>query len=110
MIVGSVQGATIPEWHVSGKAVWPSKYWDMFRSKSGQQFPAELIMKGKNENIPRVKRKTVLLTGTTNVVCVAAQELDGFAKILEAEGVIVRRPDVGPGDFGQSYETPDFKV
>ena len=46
-----------------------------------------------------------------NLFCyLAAQELDGFAKILEAEGVIVRRPDVGPGDFSQSYETPDFKV
>lgn len=40
----------------------------------------------------------------------AAWELDNFAKILEAEGVKVRRPEVGPKDFDQGYETPDFKV
>lgn len=36
-------------------------------------------------------------------------ELDNFAKILEAEGVKVRRPEVVPGDFSQKYDTPDFK-
>lgn len=40
---------------------------------------------------------------------VAAKELDGFARILEAEGVKVRRPDILPGDFAQEYQTPDFK-
>lgn len=40
----------------------------------------------------------------------AAQELDGFAKILEAEGVTVRRPEVLPGDYAQEYSTPDFKA
>ena len=39
----------------------------------------------------------------------AAKELDYFAKVLEDEGVTVRRPEVGKGDFAQSYETPDFK-
>lgn len=39
----------------------------------------------------------------------ATQELDNFAKILEAEGVKVRRPEVTKGDFNQPYETPDFK-
>jgi glycine amidinotransferase len=80
-----VEGATIPEWHVSGKAVWPPKHWDMFRNKSGQPFPRELMVK-------------------------AQAELDGFAKILEAEGVTVRRPDVTQGDFSQPYSTPDFKA
>ena len=108
VIVGRVEGATIPEWHVSGKAVWPQRWsfayssflliafivsisslscifrWDMFKTKSGQPFPAELMTK-------------------------AAAELDNFAKILEAEGVKVRRPDVLQGkDFAQSYSTPDF--
>lgn len=67
VIVGCVADATIPEWHVSGKAVWPSKHWDMFRNNAGKSFPAELMTK-------------------------AAEELDGFARILEAEGVTVRRP------------------
>lgn len=85
VIVGRVEGSTIPEWHVSGKAVWPPKYWDMFKNQAGQPFPAELMSK-------------------------AVGELDNFAKILEAEGVKVRRPDVTVGDFAQPYSTPDFKA
>jgi glycine amidinotransferase len=84
VIVGRVEGATIPEWHVSGKAVWPSKWWDMYKLKAGQPFPEELSKK-------------------------AIVELDNFSKILEAEGVKVRRPEITPGDFSQSYNTPDFK-
>lgn len=84
VIVGRVEGATIPEWHVSGKAVWPSKHWDMYKTKVGQPFPKELIDK-------------------------ATVELNDFCKILEAEGVKVRRPEVTPGDFAQPYNTPDFK-
>ena len=62
VIVGRVDGATIPEWHVSGKAVWPTKHWDMYKTQSGKPFPAWLMKKG-------------------------AEELDNFAKILEAEGI-----------------------
>ncbi len=47
VIVGRVEGSTIPEWHVSGKAVWPTKYWDMYKTKSGQPFPADLTKNGK---------------------------------------------------------------
>lgn len=47
VIVGRVEGATIPEWHVSGKAVWPERWWDMYKTQSGQTFPPELINKGK---------------------------------------------------------------
>lgn len=46
MIVGRVEGATIPEWHVSGKAVWPSGHWDMYKTKAGQPFPAHLMTEG----------------------------------------------------------------
>jgi len=46
VIVGRVEGATIPEWHVSGKAVWPNKWWDMYKTKSGQLFPLELRERG----------------------------------------------------------------
>ena len=48
VIVGRVEGATIPEWHVSGKAVWPERWWDMYKTQSGQTFPPELINKGKH--------------------------------------------------------------
>lgn len=84
VIVGRVDGATIPEWHVSGKAVWPSKWWEMYQTKSGQPFPAEL-MEG------------------------AAKELDYLAQVLEGEGVTVRRPDAAADYFNGSVETPDFK-
>lgn len=84
VIVGSVEGATIPEWHISGKAVWPSKWWDMYKTQAGQPFPEDLM---KN----------------------AAIELDNFQKILEHEGVKVRRPEVFSEDYAQPYETPDFK-
>jgi glycine amidinotransferase len=86
VIVGRVEGATLPEWHVSGKAVWPEKWHKMFQEEGGrgQSFP-EWLMEG------------------------AARELDGLAATLEREGVTVRRPEVNlPGDFAQPYSTPDF--
>ena len=49
VIVGRVEGSTIPEWHVSGKAVWPEKWWDMYKTQSGQSFPPEMIQRGKAE-------------------------------------------------------------
>jgi len=58
VIVGRIEGATIPQWHVSGKAVWPKKHWDMYRRKSGQPFPSKLME-------------------------LAAIELNNFAAILE---------------------------
>lgn len=85
VIVGRVDGATIPEWHVAGKAVWPNKWWDMYKTKSGQPFPKEL-MEG------------------------AAKELDYLAEVLEGEGVIVRRPEASDNYFNQSVETPDFEA
>ena len=39
----------------------------------------------------------------------AAEELDGFQKILEAEGVTVRRPTIERGDFSTPFRTPDFE-
>jgi glycine amidinotransferase len=48
--VGRVEGATIPEWHQSGKAVWPKRWWEMYKTKYGQSFPPELIKKGLYAN------------------------------------------------------------
>lgn len=39
----------------------------------------------------------------------AAIELDNFSKILEMEGVRVRRPEVRQGDFDRPVSTPDFE-
>lgn len=52
VIVGRVDDATIPEWHVSGKAVWPSKHWKMYKEHAGESFPKELVNKGE-QNDPR---------------------------------------------------------
>ena len=57
----------------------------MYKTRSGRPFPPELMTK-------------------------AREELEGLVRILEAEGVKVRRPDVTPGDFAQPYSTPDFKA
>ena len=46
VIVGRVDDATIPEWHVSGKAVWPAKHWDMYKNHVGESFPNGLVQKG----------------------------------------------------------------
>lgn len=83
VIVGRVEGATIPEWHVSGKAVWPERYWDMYKNKAGESFPLKLIQE-------------------------AQKELDYLAHVLEGEGVVVRRPEVTEQDFKKPVETPDF--
>lgn len=61
VIVGRVEGATIPEWHVSGKAVWPTKWWDMYKTKGGQPFPEELAKNGKLFNIELVRSMNKLL-------------------------------------------------
>lgn len=53
VIVGRVDDATIPEWHVSGKAVWPAKHWDMYKNRAGQSFPKELVQKGERPNRER---------------------------------------------------------
>lgn len=42
------------------------------------------------------------------MIAAAGKDLDGLAKILEAEGVKVRRPEVMKGDYAQGYNTPDF--
>ncbi|CAN0540188.1 unnamed protein product, partial [Ectocarpus sp. 12 AP-2014] len=87
VIVGRVDDATIPEWHVSGKAVWPAKHWGMYKEHAGESFPRELEIKGEQ----------------------TAEELDNFSRVLEMEGVTVRRPEIRPGDFDRPVSTPDFE-
>lgn len=85
VIVGRVEGATVPEWHVSGKAVWPEAAAPLFRNHAGEPFPQKYID-------------------------AARDELDGLAATLEGEGVVVRRPDVQEGDFATPVVTPDFET
>lgn len=81
VIVGRLDGAVIPPWHVTVKATMPRRYWDMFRTYGGQLFPQELIAAGE-------------------------RELEELIHILEAEGVTVRRPDAV--NYTAAYATPDW--
>jgi len=82
VIVGRLDGAVIPPWHVTVKATMPQRHWDMFRTYGGQLFPRELIDAGE-------------------------RELGELVHILEAEGVTVRRPDAV--NYTQGYATPDWQ-
>lgn len=81
VIVGHVKGATIPQFEANVKVDAPPKYWEFFKEHGGCPFPEKLVE-------------------------AASQELEEFCRVLQGEGVIVRRPDLI--DFSQSYQTPDF--
>ena len=68
VIVGRAEHACIPEWHPVLAATMPRRHWEWFKANGGRPFPAALV-------------------------AAAARELDGLARVLESEGVTVRRPD-----------------
>src|SRR5262245_13635738 len=68
VIVGIIDGAAVPAWHVTLQATMPVNQWDFYRTHGGKRFPQEQIDAAK-------------------------KDLDEFVHILEAEGVVVRRPD-----------------
>ena len=81
VIVGILDGATIPQWHVSLQATMPERHYGMYRTMGGQSFPRDLVAAGN-------------------------RELDELVHILEAEGVTVRRPD--PVDYSRGFSTPEW--
>lgn len=81
VVVGILDGATVPSWEPTLPVTMPRAHWPLFRSQGGHSFPAELIEAGK-------------------------KDLEELVHILEAEGVRVRRPD--PVDFSKPYATPDW--
>lgn len=83
VIVGRVEGSAIPQFEANVKVDAPPRYWNFFQQYGGQPFPEDLVE-------------------------TASKELNEFCKILEAEGVTVRRPDII--DFSNSYKTPDFEA
>eukprot|EP01064_Diplonema_japonicum_P023325 TRINITY_DN33764_c0_g1_i1.p1 TRINITY_DN33764_c0_g1~~TRINITY_DN33764_c0_g1_i1.p1 ORF type:complete len:383 (+),score=25.80 TRINITY_DN33764_c0_g1_i1:52-1200(+) len=85
VIVGCVEGSCVPEWHVSGQAVWPEKHWEYYKKNGGKGigFDSELVKK-------------------------ASKELDHLCNVLKEEGVTVRRPDMM--DHSQKIKTPDFET
>lgn len=82
VIVGRVEGATVPPFTVEVKANTYEKNWDFFAQHGGQSFPRDHLQK-------------------------ATEEIEDFCNILKHEGVIVQRPD--PIDFSENYKTPDFE-
>lgn len=68
VIVGIVDGASVPAWDLAVKASMPGSSENFFRSNAGKSFPIDLLKK-------------------------AEKELEQFVSILESEGVIVRRPE-----------------
>jgi len=82
VIVGVVDGATVPSWDICIEATMPSKQFDFFKKYGGTPFPKERID-------------------------AANKDLDEFVHILEAEGVTVRRPDAM--DHSKPYATPDWE-
>ena len=83
MIVGRVEGATVPELTSEVQAVISEEMWPFYKKFGGHSFPKEHVIK-------------------------AAAELEELCRVLEGEGVTVRRPEVV--DFSDWYKTPDFEV
>lgn len=82
VIVGVLDGAAVPPWHVALKATMPEDQWPLFERSGGQPFDKELVARG-------------------------AKELDALAHILTAEGVQVRRPD--PVSQAVPFGTPNWQ-
>jgi glycine amidinotransferase len=82
VIVGVVDGAAVPEWHVTLQATMPGDQEGFYREYAGRPFPKE-------------------------TVAAAHEDLEGFVRLLEKEGVKVRRPDVV--DHAKPFATPDWR-
>jgi len=82
VVVGVVDRACIPAWHVALKATMPASQWQFFVDNGGKPFPEPMIE-------------------------AARKDLEGFVHLLESEGVTVRRPEVV--DYSRSYRTPDWE-
>ena len=81
VIVGVMDGACVPPWHLMLQATLPSRHWDFFKKFGGQPFPPEMI-------------------------AAANRDLERLAQILEGEGVTVRRPE--RGSHARPFSTPDW--
>lgn len=82
VIVGTVEGATVPEFDEAVRAITPSHAEWFFREYGGKPFPDEMIEK-------------------------ATVELDNLTRVLEEAGVTVRRPDAMA--FSEEFKTPWWK-
>ncbi|HEV7515212.1 MAG TPA: amidinotransferase, partial [Thermoanaerobaculia bacterium] len=80
VVVGVVDHACVPAWHVALKATLPESQWQFFVDHGGEPFPEPMI-------------------------AAARKDLEGFVHLLESEGVTVRRPEVV--DWSRPFRTPD---
>ena len=69
VIVGRAENAVVPNFTVEVKANTYEHHWEFYKTNSGQYFPEGHLKK-------------------------AIQEIEEFCRILEHEGVCVRRPDI----------------
>lgn len=81
VIVGVVEGAAFPPWHITLQATMPTAQHHTFKQNASKNFPLELIQQ-------------------------ASKELDHFAYILEQEGVTVKRPE--KVQHTTPYASPDW--
>lgn len=81
VIVGIIDDACFPTWHEPLRSVLPAGQIENFRRNSGRPFPADQIE-------------------------AARRELDEFQRILEGEGVKVRRPE--PIAHRETYTNPGW--
>jgi len=83
VVVGRIDDAVVPEWHVTLESTMPEAAWDLFRRKGGQRFPQDMLDR-------------------------AREELEGFVKLLGEAGVVVQRPAAIRQD--RSFATPDWQA
>lgn len=82
VIVGRIDDAVVPEWHVTIESTMPESGWDFFRRNGGQRFPQDMIER-------------------------AREELESFVVLLESAGVTVRRPELV--DYTQPFSSPRWR-
>ncbi len=83
VIVGRIDDAGVPEWHVTLESTMPESAWELFRRRGGERFPQDMLDK-------------------------AREELEGFVRVLEQAGVRVRRPE--KVDMTRPFSTPHWKA
>ncbi|HEX2188053.1 MAG TPA: hypothetical protein VHG51_04110 [Longimicrobiaceae bacterium] len=91
VIVGVVDGAAIPAWHTIYRAVLPD--------------PAQVR---EYDRIAAMQRDGGALPYPPQSVQAANRQLDEFVRILEGEGVVVRRPEAV--DHARGFATPAWSV
>lgn len=82
IIVGRIEGAVVPKLTREFKTFAKPEYWPFFEKYGGKPYPKDLLRQG-------------------------IRALNNLQKVLEDNGVIVRRPDII--DFSKEYKSLDFE-